>query len=54
MIGDVASCRAKIAGYSAIGVDRLMCLMSFGSIAQRDVLASLRTTGEALIPEFAR
>jgi alkanesulfonate monooxygenase SsuD/methylene tetrahydromethanopterin reductase-like flavin-dependent oxidoreductase (luciferase family) len=53
VIGDVASCRAKIAGYTAIGVDRLMCLMSFGSVAQSDVLASLRTTGEALIPEFA-
>ena len=54
VIGDVASCRKKIAGYRAIGVDRLMCLMSFGRIAQEDVLASLRLTGEELIPEFAR
>jgi alkanesulfonate monooxygenase SsuD/methylene tetrahydromethanopterin reductase-like flavin-dependent oxidoreductase (luciferase family) len=53
VIGDVASCRAKIAGYAAIGVDRLMCLMSFGSIAQRDVLASLRIAGEDLIPELS-
>ncbi len=53
VIGDVASCRAKIAGYTAIGVDRLMCLMSFGRIAQHDVLASLRTCGETLIPEFS-
>jgi len=52
VIGDVASCRKKIAGYRAIGVDRLMCLMSFGRIAQQDVLASLRLTGE-LIPEFS-
>ncbi|TMA31149.1 MAG: LLM class flavin-dependent oxidoreductase [Deltaproteobacteria bacterium] len=53
VIGDVASCRKKIAGYRAIGVDRLMCLMSFGRIAQQDVLASLRLTGEELIPEFS-
>jgi len=53
VIGDIASCRKKIAGYRAIGVDRLMCLMSFGRIAQEDVLASLRLTGEELIPEFS-
>jgi len=53
VIGDVASCRAKVAGYASIGVDRLMCLMSFGGVAQQDVLASLRTTGEALIPQFS-
>jgi alkanesulfonate monooxygenase SsuD/methylene tetrahydromethanopterin reductase-like flavin-dependent oxidoreductase (luciferase family) len=52
VIGDAASCRAKIARYAAIGVDRLMCLMSFGRIAQSDVLASLRIAGETLIPEF--
>jgi alkanesulfonate monooxygenase SsuD/methylene tetrahydromethanopterin reductase-like flavin-dependent oxidoreductase (luciferase family) len=53
VIGDIASCRKKIEGYTAIGVDRLMCLMSFGRIAQEDVLASLRVTGEELIPEFS-
>jgi alkanesulfonate monooxygenase SsuD/methylene tetrahydromethanopterin reductase-like flavin-dependent oxidoreductase (luciferase family) len=49
VIGDVASCRRKIAGYRAIGVDRLMCLMSFGRIAQADVLSSLRVAGEELM-----
>jgi alkanesulfonate monooxygenase SsuD/methylene tetrahydromethanopterin reductase-like flavin-dependent oxidoreductase (luciferase family) len=49
VIGDVASCRRKIEGYRAIGVDRLMCLMSFGRIAQHDVLSSLRIAGEELI-----
>ena len=49
VIGDIAACRAKIAGYRAIGVDRLMCLMSFGHIAQADVLSSLRIAGEELI-----
>jgi alkanesulfonate monooxygenase SsuD/methylene tetrahydromethanopterin reductase-like flavin-dependent oxidoreductase (luciferase family) len=49
VIGDVAACRKKIDGYRAIGVDRLMCLMSFGRIAQEDVLSSLRIAGEELI-----
>jgi alkanesulfonate monooxygenase SsuD/methylene tetrahydromethanopterin reductase-like flavin-dependent oxidoreductase (luciferase family) len=53
VIGDVDACRKKIAGYRAIGVDRLMCLMSFGRIAQQDALSSLRVTGEELIPEFS-
>jgi alkanesulfonate monooxygenase SsuD/methylene tetrahydromethanopterin reductase-like flavin-dependent oxidoreductase (luciferase family) len=52
VIGDVASCRKKVEGYASIGVDRLMCLMSFGHIAQEDVLSSLRITGEALAPGF--
>jgi len=49
VIGDIAACRKKIDGYHAIGVDRLMCLMSFGRIAQEDVLSSLRIAGEELI-----
>ncbi len=53
VIGDVEACRRKLAAYAAIGVDRLMCLMSFGMIAQEDVLRSMRITGEALIPEFS-
>jgi alkanesulfonate monooxygenase SsuD/methylene tetrahydromethanopterin reductase-like flavin-dependent oxidoreductase (luciferase family) len=53
VIGDIDACRKKIAGYRAIGVDRLMCLMSFGRIAQADALSSLRVTGEELIPEFS-
>jgi alkanesulfonate monooxygenase SsuD/methylene tetrahydromethanopterin reductase-like flavin-dependent oxidoreductase (luciferase family) len=52
VIGDVASCRKKVEGYASIGVDRLMCLMSFGHIDQEDVLSSLRITGEELAPGF--
>lgn len=52
VIGDVDACRKKVAGYAEIGVDRLMCLMSFGHLAQTDVLSSLRIVGETLIPEF--
>jgi alkanesulfonate monooxygenase SsuD/methylene tetrahydromethanopterin reductase-like flavin-dependent oxidoreductase (luciferase family) len=52
VIGDVDDCRKKIQGYRDIGIDRLMCLMSFGHIAQKDVLSSIRLTGETLIPEL--
>ena len=52
VIGDVDTCRAKIEGYQRIGVDRLMCLMSFGYLSQQDTLRSIRLTGEHLIPVF--
>jgi alkanesulfonate monooxygenase SsuD/methylene tetrahydromethanopterin reductase-like flavin-dependent oxidoreductase (luciferase family) len=47
VIGDVEACRKKIQGFADIGIDRLMCLMSFGYVSQKDVLRSLRTAGEA-------
>lgn len=50
VIGDVDSCRKKIDGYRGIGVDRLMCLMSFGFIKQEDVLASMRLAAEQIMP----
>ncbi len=53
VIGDVDDCREKLEAYAGIGVDRLMCLMSFGMISQEDVLRSIRITGETLIPEFS-
>jgi alkanesulfonate monooxygenase SsuD/methylene tetrahydromethanopterin reductase-like flavin-dependent oxidoreductase (luciferase family) len=49
IIGDVDACRAKLARYAALGVDRLMCLMSFGALPQERVLRSMRLTGEHLI-----
>jgi hypothetical protein len=54
IVGDVDLCRRKLARYAAIGTDRLMCLMQFGTLSHERVLASLRTTGEALVPEFSR
>jgi hypothetical protein len=54
VIGDVDACRAKMEGYAALGVDRLMCLMAFGALPQQRVLSSLRLVGEALLPHFAR
>jgi len=49
VIGDVDACRKKIAAYDRLGVDRLMCLMSFGHVSQQDTLRSIGLTGEALI-----
>jgi alkanesulfonate monooxygenase SsuD/methylene tetrahydromethanopterin reductase-like flavin-dependent oxidoreductase (luciferase family) len=53
VIGDVDACQAKVLAYTETGVDRLMCLMSFGFLSQPDVLRSIRLVGESLIPEFA-
>ena len=33
----------------AIGADRLMCLMQFGSIPHREIIRSIELTGEHLI-----
>jgi hypothetical protein len=49
ILGDVDACRDKLKRYADIGVDRLMCLMSFGALPQERVLRSLRLTGEHLI-----
>ena len=49
VLGDVDQCRRKLAHFKEIGVDRLMCLMSFGALGQPAVLRSMRLTGEYLI-----
>jgi alkanesulfonate monooxygenase SsuD/methylene tetrahydromethanopterin reductase-like flavin-dependent oxidoreductase (luciferase family) len=53
VIGDVESCHAKVENYRSIGIDRLMCLMSFGHVSQEDTLRSIRLAGEQLVPQFA-
>jgi len=53
VIGDVDTCRRKIARYAQIGCDRLMCLMQFGGLRQEAVLRSMRLVGETLLPEAA-
>lgn len=52
MIGDVDTCRRKLRRLESMGVDRLMCLMQFGTLTHEAVLKSLRTTGKFLVPEF--
>jgi alkanesulfonate monooxygenase SsuD/methylene tetrahydromethanopterin reductase-like flavin-dependent oxidoreductase (luciferase family) len=53
VIGDPTHCRAKLKGYQAIGADRMMCLMQFGSIPHDAVLKSLALAGQHLVPAFA-
>jgi alkanesulfonate monooxygenase SsuD/methylene tetrahydromethanopterin reductase-like flavin-dependent oxidoreductase (luciferase family) len=53
IIGDPDLCRRKLARYSEIGTNRLMCLMQFGPLPHARVMASLRATGEALLPDFS-
>ena len=49
IIGDPDHCREKVKGYEAIGADRLMCLMQFGSIPHREIIRSIELTGEHLV-----
>lgn len=53
IIGDVDLCRRKLARYAALGTDRLMCLMQFGTLPHATVMQSLRVVGEELLPEFS-
>jgi len=53
VIGDPERCREKIEAYADLGIDRLMCLMQFGSLPQEAILSSLRLVGEELLPHFA-
>ena len=50
IIGDVESCGRKLRRIADLGVDRLLCLMQFGRLPHEEVMRSIRTTGEALIP----
>jgi alkanesulfonate monooxygenase SsuD/methylene tetrahydromethanopterin reductase-like flavin-dependent oxidoreductase (luciferase family) len=52
VIGDPETCQRKLANYSAMGVDRLMCLMQFGALSQEQILSSIRIAGETLIPSL--
>jgi alkanesulfonate monooxygenase SsuD/methylene tetrahydromethanopterin reductase-like flavin-dependent oxidoreductase (luciferase family) len=53
IIGDVETCRAKMAKFADIGMDRLMCLVQMGEIPQREILSSMRLIGSELLPYFA-
>ena len=54
IIGDVATCHAKMARYRDIGVDRLMCLVQMGEVPHDAVIRTIRLIGERLVPEFDR
>ena len=53
VIGDPEHCLAKFEGYRAIGVDRMMCMVQFGSIPPQAVLTSIDLIGRHCIPAFA-
>ena len=53
IIGDVETCRSKMAKFADIGMDRLMCLFQMGEIPQREILSSMRIVGTELLPHFA-
>jgi alkanesulfonate monooxygenase SsuD/methylene tetrahydromethanopterin reductase-like flavin-dependent oxidoreductase (luciferase family) len=53
IIGDVETCRRKLAAYAELGVDRLMCLMQMGHLPHEQVLRSIRVAGKFLVPELA-
>jgi alkanesulfonate monooxygenase SsuD/methylene tetrahydromethanopterin reductase-like flavin-dependent oxidoreductase (luciferase family) len=53
VIGDPGHCADKLKAYEAIGADRMMCLMQFGSIPAAAILRSFALAGEHLVPAFA-
>ncbi len=53
VIGDPAHCIEKLKGYQAIGADRAMCMMQYGSIPHAAVLRSLALAGSEVMPAFA-
>jgi alkanesulfonate monooxygenase SsuD/methylene tetrahydromethanopterin reductase-like flavin-dependent oxidoreductase (luciferase family) len=52
VIGDVESCRRKLRAFESTGLDRVMCLMQFGTLAPEAALRSIETAGKFLVPEF--
>ncbi len=53
VIGDAEHCAARIKGYEAIGVDRMMCMMQYGALAPEAILRSFEIAGRELVPAFA-
>jgi alkanesulfonate monooxygenase SsuD/methylene tetrahydromethanopterin reductase-like flavin-dependent oxidoreductase (luciferase family) len=53
VIGDPADCIGKLKAYQAIGADRMMCLMQYGSIPHEAVMRSIALAGQHLVPAFA-
>jgi alkanesulfonate monooxygenase SsuD/methylene tetrahydromethanopterin reductase-like flavin-dependent oxidoreductase (luciferase family) len=53
VIGDPDHCIDKFSGYDGIGVDRMMCMMQFGSLAPEAIIRSIELAGRHCIPAFA-
>ncbi len=52
VIGDVDSCRRKLQAFEATGLDRLMCMMQFGTLPPEAALRSIEIAGKHIVPEF--
>ena len=52
VIGDPGHCIDKFSGYDGIGVDRMMCMMQFGSLAPEAIIRSIELAGRHCIPAF--
>jgi alkanesulfonate monooxygenase SsuD/methylene tetrahydromethanopterin reductase-like flavin-dependent oxidoreductase (luciferase family) len=53
VIGDPDHCAQKLRAYEAIGADRMMCMMQYGSIPHAAVLKSIELAGRHLASAFA-
>ncbi|MEO8811747.1 MAG: LLM class flavin-dependent oxidoreductase [Caulobacteraceae bacterium] len=53
VIGDPDHCVQKLRGYQGIGVDRMMCMMQYGSLPPDAVLRSIALCARHCIPAFA-
>lgn len=53
IIGDVETCRRKLARYAEMDVDRIMCLMQMGHLPHEQVMRSIRAAGKHLVPALA-
>jgi alkanesulfonate monooxygenase SsuD/methylene tetrahydromethanopterin reductase-like flavin-dependent oxidoreductase (luciferase family) len=52
VIGEPDHCVGKLKGFEAIGANRMMCMMQYGSIPPEAVLASIDLAGRCLMPSF--
>lgn len=52
VISDPDQCIDKLSGYDGVGVDRIMCMMRFGSLAPEALIRSIERAGRHCIPAF--
>ena len=53
VIGDADHCAARLKGFEAIGVNRMMCMMQYGALAPDAIRRSFEIAGRALVPACA-
>ena len=53
VIGDVDTCRKKIARFKEAGFDRLLCMQQYGELSHEEILKSTARLGAEIVPYFA-